>query len=543
MSYSEAQYTVDEILAGLRGSLASGIPPKNLAYTISAADARISITFTPEDTIVDGILLCTVGGVHIRYKKGSAPVNIQDGMFGGDYTGDELHAHSSEPVYIDGLLNGEEYFVRLFVYSDHGVFNNDAEHHTASATPTGSAYYGFRQDFDNLDPDTNITYLGENENYVPMVKNPDAGVVTDGSWLQWPWLKKNKPYMVKADTLQADYQLLETNYLAKADSTGESDVANVNYNGGAFAWLPRLYMREIYSQNGKSRYVYFSETAADGYTPVGFKDTEGNVLKGVWIPMFYTSVIDNVTHVIANQSPGEERVATEDMQLAQLTFTGRAKALGGPIMNVIRDVLYMLCKSTNVQEKLGYGLGVPTTTTADINAIVDSGRFKGSSKLSLSLNKAFHSIVLMSNARYLADLYFKIPRATNDAVRIYGSATYNDSAVNTDTGIDLFTDNLKYIYQTRLKYAGDGLGSITAWDPLVDATSDTGLCDVCRGISSGYGNTYVYSLFRGGAQPSTIDMGGPAFMTGYRPDVPAYHNTIAIMLLPPVDYTPETEVS
>ena len=99
--------------------------------------------------------------------------------------------------------------------------------------------------------------------------------------------RANKPWMVRADGTP-DYRLDENDYTKKEDGTA-SDVSNTSYNGGAFSWLAKIYKQEY--MLGNDRVVKFSMRERDGFEPVGFKDPSNNVLEGVWIPMFYGSIL------------------------------------------------------------------------------------------------------------------------------------------------------------------------------------------------------------------------------------------------------------
>ncbi|MFR7629533.1 MAG: hypothetical protein ACLUZ6_02255 [Lachnospira eligens] len=68
----------------------------------------------------------------------------------------------------------------------------------------------------------------------------------------------------------------------------------------AFAWAQKIYKREYTS--GDDRYVLFRFEKADGFEPIGFIDSDNKELEGVWIPMFYGSIISDKMKCISGKS-------------------------------------------------------------------------------------------------------------------------------------------------------------------------------------------------------------------------------------------------
>ncbi len=127
MSYAQAQYVIDEVQSNSLRDQVSGIPPKVFNHGVSGGARKILIWFSPEDTVIEGQKICTVGGIKIRYKDTGFPIDPWDGLDGGDITGQELLNHNSQTraYEIMGLTNGKLYYVKLFPYSDHNVFCYD----------------------------------------------------------------------------------------------------------------------------------------------------------------------------------------------------------------------------------------------------------------------------------------------------------------------------------------------------------------------------------------------------------------------------------
>lgn len=294
--------------------------------------------------------------------------------------------------------------------------------------------YGFVEHMNVLSPTERIEYIGANANYTPLTVNKSTGEANYGSWADFPVLAGNKPWMVRSDGTP-DYRLDENDYTKKEDGTA-SDVANTSYEGGAFAWIPKIYKQEY--MLGNDRVVKFSMSKKDGFEPVGFIDPDNNELEGVWIPMFYGSIVSDKMKSISGVQPCYSKTTAAE-KTAIDAFGSRAKFFGGPIVQTITDLLIMFGKSTNSQAVYGngncngYDASLTPTMGVKQNAVIGGGQFYGTSD-SKSLNKILHSIVLGSYQQWMRDPYtllvngrFKVSK--NYAYDVTG-ATYHDTGIS-----------------------------------------------------------------------------------------------------------------
>lgn len=344
--------------------------------------------------------------------------------------------------------------------------------------------YGFIEHNGILSPGSRIEYIGLNKDFSPMVRNKADGSMALNSWADFPVIKANKPYMVRADGTP-DYRLSETNY-AQKESGGASDVANSSYNGGAFSWLMKIYKNE--EMVGNDRIVRFSLTARDGYEPVGFIDPSNNELEGVWLPMFYGSILGASGSTpkmvsLSGMQPTHSNTTAQE-KTAITNFSSRAVFLGGPIVETITDLLIMFAKTTNLQEAYGYGncagydASQSPTYGVKQNAIVGGGQFYGTDDQH-SLNKIFHSIVLGSYQQWMRDPYEVV---VNGRVKVSKNYTYDPTgAAYTDTGIAVPDNKTWDTNHNALDYPAHfrtvpGYGSIPALG-MDGGSSATGGCD------------------------------------------------------------------
>lgn len=295
--------------------------------------------------------------------------------------------------------------------------------------------YGFVEHMNILSPTERIEYIGANKNYTPLTVDKATGAANYGSWANFPVLIGNKPWMVRSDGTP-DYRLNENDYTKKEDGTA-SDVANTSYDGGAFSWLPKIYKEEY--MLGDDRVVKFSMTKRDGFEAVGFIDPDNKELEGVWIPMFYGSIVEEKMKSTSGLQPCYN-TATAAEKTAIDAFGTRAKFFGGAIVQTITDLLTMFGKSTNSQavygngNMSGYDTSLAPTNGVKQNAVVGGGQFYGTSD-GKSLNKILHSIVLGSYQQWMRDPYTLL---VNGRYKVSKNYAYDLTGANyQDTGISL----------------------------------------------------------------------------------------------------------
>lgn len=283
--------------------------------------------------------------------------------------------------------------------------------------------YGFVEHMDIMEPYGRIEYIGKNKDYTPMSISRITGEANYGSWGEFEFLQKNKPWMVHADGTP-DYRLNENDYTKKAEGGAASDVANTSYNGGAFAWIPKIYKQEYVI--GNDRVVKFSMNAKEGFKAVGF--TVGSEeLEGLWIPMFYGSEVNSKLVSLSGLQPIYSKTTEQENDLIT-AFSSRARFFGGPIIEVLADIVIMLGHSTDTQEVFGLGnssgynsAGSPTYGVK-ANAVVGGGQFYGTFT-GTDLNKIFHSIVLGSYQQWMRNPYI-ITHSKDGLAHVFVSKNY-----------------------------------------------------------------------------------------------------------------------
>lgn len=345
--------------------------------------------------------------------------------------------------------------------------------------------WGFVEHMDIKSPSARVTPIGLNKNYKNITRNTSTGAVSLNDWADHPVIRANKPYMVKSDGTP-DYRLSETDYTKKADGTTASDVSNTSYDGGAFAWFPKIYKYE--KMEGNDRTVLFSMQARDGYEPNGFIDPSNNVLEGVWLPMFYGSRLgaDGSTPKMVSLAGLQPSYNTTTVQerTAMQNFSARAQFLGGPIVETIIDFLIMISGTTDLQTAFGkgncsgYDASLAPTYGVKQNAVVGGGQFYGTDDTK-SLNKIFHSIVLGSYQQWMRDPYEVVVNGTVKVSKNYTydltGATYSDTGIRVPNNMTWDSNHNALAYPTEYKTV-PGYGAVPAGEMSGGSTA-TGGCD------------------------------------------------------------------
>ncbi len=530
-AWKEGKWIIDEIVKNTGVNQITGVPPKNVpVFNVLGRDASVLIRCTPPtDTVIEDQLICTVKGVKIVKKLNAVPTGPDDGALVADIPA----GTSYEGVDSSDLVNGLTYYYAAFPYSDHNVYNfNQAN--VKSVTPKTIKYWAFEEDFSVLDPDLRITYPEgyENSNFSRMVSNKATATPTPGNWESF--LKnvlKNYPYAVKKSG-EIDYAIDPNDYTKKLDGTA-SDYNNQSYKstGGFFSWLNKLYMKETYASDGESRKVEFADGPAEGFNPVGFVDPDGNELEGVWLPMGYLDSGNNVL-VIGTATFGGD--TTDNQRNKVATFGSKAVFLGGPIMNVIRDLLYMLFKSTNIQKQAGDGNYLANATGPAAMVYTDEMKsptvfgFYGSAGGANVTNIYFHSLMLGTYNVWIKDPYTIL---VNGRLKISPNYKYDLTGGSyKDTGIDCPTDSV-YQYPSHLIYAGEDIGSVFKHEN--PGSTSTGACDGFYTNASGV----RVGIRLGARHYGPLD--GPTALRLYdEASYTAWGLGVALMLLPPGGYAP-----
>lgn len=118
MSWAESKWIVDSILRKM------GQQPNNMRSFVATplSNTSIGLTFLePEDSYVEGNLLCSVGGVMVRYSTEDYPKTTSDGELA--VVNKELGKYATTPFVLENLDEDSTYYFSAFPFSTQGVYN------------------------------------------------------------------------------------------------------------------------------------------------------------------------------------------------------------------------------------------------------------------------------------------------------------------------------------------------------------------------------------------------------------------------------------
>lgn len=450
--FAQAQYTIDEVLKGIRDMSTdnTGIPPANMKKIILApGDGCCRINFIePDNTVIEGQLVCTLKGVYVVRKAGSVPENLNDGTLVLNCT--EIGKYRDTPFVDTGLDNDVEYFYRFFPYSDHGVFNMNPEN-VRSTTPKAYILYGFKVDKNNSDPATRVTYLEMAQNMTPAGMNYSSGVFDYGSWNPeevW-FLADNKPYMVNRDGT-VEYELDENDYTLKADGTA-SDVSMTDHRMNAMAKIPLVWLYQY--EDANYEYCYICNVKLnENYHAYAHERADGSVMDYIWISCFDGSLISNKVRSLKGQTTMNSQTGTNELTYAKANgelWNTRTWAQ----RNLINMLLMLMGRSDDTQTKFGNGHytgGSSASNLLKTGTLSNRGRFYGTNGTGVGM-KVFHIENWWGNAwdRIAGCMY------VGGKIKTKMTPPYNTTGDGyNDTGVAMSGTSGGYISETKMTDQG-----------------------------------------------------------------------------------------
>lgn len=290
---------------------------------------------------------------------------------------------------------------------------------------TSQDYYGMIIHQNTANPAQNVEYIGINKDFTPMIMGQD-GAVSYGSWSSMPTIVKNVPAMVKTNGT-VDYYLNPDDYTKKMQG-GDSDVSNTAYDGNALSWFEPIWVRiKAIGDDLEVRFAY--SKLDDDYIevcPAGC---------GVWLPMFYGSVVNGKMRSIAGTNVCGNTTGNTDTatQYASITANGSNYLFfGGKLHIAITLLHYMWFKGTN-SELWGRGNDSGYSASAadgrygtKSNPVVGGGQFYCTSDAHTA-NKSLHSLVINTYDVWLRDPY---TLTVNNEFKLSTDYTYDVSGAN-----------------------------------------------------------------------------------------------------------------
>lgn len=314
----------------------------------------------PDDTIIDGQLVCVIDKVIIRRKLGSAPENENDGDFIAEIKRREFGLYKNN-WFVDNTLTpnlGDVYYYKVFPVSTLGHINYSAVNETRGLVCKEYYLYGFKINQSESDPASMITYLNDCDNYdyIPAHMDYTADTFDYGNWESAWFIEKLKPCMLKYDGT-VDYELDKNDYTKKADGTA-SDVANTAYEGNAMVGVPKVYWK-IVDNGDDTANVYISDKKIDNeYHCWSHIDNNGNEINYCYMPIYTGSIVDDKLRSLSGCTPMNHKSMQEGINYAKANNVGDDTIWYTEVFSdrkLIELLLILIGKSTDSQAIFGKG--------------------------------------------------------------------------------------------------------------------------------------------------------------------------------------------
>ena len=215
----------EDLIFGKKRHMFGGIEPSNmLKFAVTPKNGKIQITAQlPKDTMIDGQLLCTVGGAVIRRKTTGYPVDEFDGDFVAKIT-------ESRTIIDSTADTSKVYYYAAFPFSTQDVYNRGYKNRAIYDYPEAEYYYGYDLDLNDSNPATRVTYPSDvmNASYKPAGMNFSKKVFNYGGWPSTAGDKfMPKPCIINANGKVITY-LNQNDYSLTVDGRA-SNIADTSY--------------------------------------------------------------------------------------------------------------------------------------------------------------------------------------------------------------------------------------------------------------------------------------------------------------------------
>ena len=374
----------EDIIFGKNRHFFGGIEPSNMITFSAKSDYQTETdTLTvkinaklPDDTVIEGQTLCTVAGAIIRKSTTDYPKD--------EFSGDMVAAITEDQEIIDStVVDGTTYYYAAFPYSTQGVYNRNKSNRievTPKLAPVPETYiFGYDLDKNISDPDARVSYPSDvdNADFSPAFMDFDADTFNYGGWPS-EGMFMPRPCMIKYDGTVAEY--LDPNDYTKTTDNTESQVANPDFEGNAMMEWPKIYTKR-WTENGIYHFRCSNTPVDDGYDCWSNYDKNDNQIEHFYTAIYFGSNISEEkpdgtyiyrTRSISGQSNAVNQNSTHHYSNAQSNGDGwNLEFLADRLL--IQDLLVMMSKSTNSQEKYGSGRCAPSNQSVVPQSAIGQG--------------------------------------------------------------------------------------------------------------------------------------------------------------------------
>lgn len=283
----------------------------------------------PDDTVVDGQIICVVDKVVIRRKLGSAPQNENDGDLVVELPKKDFNSHNADWYFDEGVTPtlGDIYYYKAFPISTTG-FSNGASVNEVSIEAKDHYLLGFSIIEPESDTKSKKISIADNCGFKGVHMDFASEKFDYGDYGDFWFIRDRKDCMLRYDGTVAYY--LDPNDESKKMDGTPSDVSNADFEGNAMSQNPATYWKYAGIVDGNPTY-YFSDKKIDDtfvywqnldengdFTPYWYKSKyEGVVINGKrrslsgYMPTSNTTRQQEITTALANNVDGSHSWYTD----------------------------------------------------------------------------------------------------------------------------------------------------------------------------------------------------------------------------------------
>lgn len=313
----------------------------------------------PNDTIIDGQAAVIIDKIIIVRKLGSMPESINDGITVntiirsqfGNYKNTSYEDKSFTPNI------GETWYYKLFPHATSG-FYNESDINGDSDTVRDHALYGFRIDQSESDPDSMITYIGDNKNYTAAHMDYEADTFDYGDWKDIWFIKNLKPCVLNTDG-SVRFYLDPDNYTKTIDGES-SNIESSDFNGYVMVGIPKVYYKCTTISDDVTEYRFSDHKIDEDYVCWSHINAQGNEIDYCYISPY--SVNYSNTSIKANSGlTGSSGINSNSfLSTLKTTLNSKSHQWDGFVFSdycLLTLLLMLIGKSTDVQTVFGKGGG------------------------------------------------------------------------------------------------------------------------------------------------------------------------------------------
>lgn len=337
----------EDLIFGKNRHMFGGIEPSNmLVFSVTRnASNKIEITAQlPNETTVDGQLLCTVGGAVIRRKTTGYPVD--------EFDGDLVTTIRESGTIVDSNANPDtQYFYAAFPFSTQGVYNRSYANRAQYKYANIKYYFGFDLDTNDSNPATRVTYPADvmNYTYSPAYMNSTTDTFNYGSWPSTPGqMFMPRPCIVNINEstkkTYISYYLNPNDYSKSINGTAVSGYGTRSDYAKCMVEWPKIYTHREFV-NGIYKFRCCDKPLDNSWDCICNYDADGNQ-----IDHFYMAAYQGV-YAYSGASPyaeGTTRTPSVWLETIRTKFGSDWNPAVLADRLLVQDLLIMMAKTTDL---------------------------------------------------------------------------------------------------------------------------------------------------------------------------------------------------